>query len=30
VWPNITEMKAPAADSEDWAGKPDKLQYLER
>lgn len=30
VWPNITEMKTPPADAEDWANKPNKLQYLER
>ena len=29
-WPVITEMKAPAEDAEEWDGKPDKLQYLER
>ena len=30
VWPNITEMKDAPADAEEWAGKLDKLQYLER
>ena len=30
VWPNITEMKEAPADAEEWAGKPNKLQYLER
>lgn len=30
VWPNITEQKAPAPDSAEWDGVPDKLQYLER
>ena len=29
-WPVITEMKPAPADAEEWAGKPDKLQYLER
>jgi len=30
VWPNITERKEPPADAEDWAGKPNKLELLER
>ena len=30
IWPNITEHKHHAADAEDWDGKPNKLQYLER
>ena len=30
VWPNITEMKDPPADSEKWRDVSDKLQYLER
>jgi ferredoxin len=30
VWPTITEVKAPAADAEDWNGKPGKLDLLER
>lgn len=30
IWPVITEQKEPLADSEEWDGKPDKLQYLER
>tara|TARA_R100000322_G_scaffold79913_3_gene50079 strand:+ start:702 stop:1118 length:417 start_codon:yes stop_codon:yes gene_type:complete len=29
-WPNITEQKAPPADAEEWDGKSDKLQYLEK
>ena len=29
-WPVITEKKEPPADAEDWDGKDDKLQYLER
>jgi len=30
VWPNITEIKPAPPDAEEWAGKPNKLQYLER
>jgi ferredoxin len=30
IWPNITEMKEAMPDAEEWDGKPDKLQYLER
>ena len=30
IWPNITEMKASPPDAEEWEGKPNKLQYLER
>jgi ferredoxin len=26
----ITEKGEPPADAEDWDGKPDKLQHLER
>jgi len=29
-WPVITERKDPLPDAEQWDGKPDKLQYLER
>ena len=29
-WPVITEQKDPPPDAEEWNGKPDKLQYLER
>ena len=29
-WPVITEKKDAPADAEEWDGKPDKLQYLER
>ncbi|HEC85774.1 MAG: ferredoxin [Candidatus Parabeggiatoa sp. nov. 2] len=29
-WPVITERKAPLTEAEQWDGKPDKLQYLER
>jgi ferredoxin len=30
VWPVITEMKDSPPDAEEWEGKPNKLQYLER
>ncbi len=30
VWPNISEMKDPPADAEEWAEVKDKIQYLER
>lgn len=29
-WPVITEKKDPLPDAEEWDGKPDKLQYLEK
>ena len=29
-WPNITEKKAPPHDHEEWAGKPNKFDLLER
>lgn len=29
-WPVITEKKEPPADAEEWDGKPDKLDLLER
>jgi ferredoxin len=29
-WPVITEIREPLADSEDWDGKPNKLELLER
>ena len=29
-WPVISQRKAAAPDAEEWDGKPDKLQYLER
>ncbi len=29
-WPVITEQKAAPDDADEWLGKPDKLQYLER
>ena len=30
VWPVITEMKDAPADAEEWDGKPNKLELLER
>ncbi|MEC8471630.1 MAG: DUF3470 domain-containing protein, partial [Pseudomonadota bacterium] len=30
VWPNLTEKKEPLSEAEQWADKPNKLQYLER
>ena len=30
LWPVITEQKDPLPDAEEWDGKPNKLQYLER
>ncbi len=30
VWPNISEMKDPPADVDEWAEVKDKLKYLER
>ena len=30
VWPLITEMKDSPADAEEWDGKPNKLELLER
>jgi len=29
-WPVINKKKEAPPDAEDWDGKPDKLQYLER
>ena len=29
-WPVITEMKPPLPDAEQWDGKKNKLEYLER
>jgi ferredoxin len=29
-WPVITEQKDALPDAEEWDGKPDKLQYLQR
>jgi ferredoxin len=28
IWPNITKKRVPPADSKEWEGKPDKLQYF--
>ncbi|MFT5259480.1 MAG: ferredoxin [Saprospiraceae bacterium] len=30
IWPVITEVRGPLDDAEDWKGKPDKLQHLDR
>jgi ferredoxin len=30
VWPNITELKAPPKDAEDWLGAEDKLVMLKK
>ena len=30
VWPVINQVKTAPADADEWNGKPDKLQYLER
>ncbi|HRX72311.1 MAG TPA: DUF3470 domain-containing protein, partial [Candidatus Competibacteraceae bacterium] len=29
-WPVITEKKDPPPDAQNWDGKPDKLQYLNK
>lgn len=29
-WPVITSRKEPLADAEEWDGKPNKLEFLER
>jgi ferredoxin len=29
-WPVITEKREPLPDADEWNGKPDKLQYLEK
>lgn len=29
-WKNITRRKSPLPEADEWNGKPDKLQYLER
>jgi len=29
-WPNITQIGDQPADREEWNGKADKLQYLEK
>lgn len=30
LWPNIVEKKEPLPDAEEWDGKPDKTDMLER
>jgi ferredoxin len=30
IWPVITQMKDALPDADEWKGKPNKLQYLER
>ena len=30
IWPNLTEKKESFPEAEQWADKPNKLQYLER
>ncbi len=30
AWPVISEVKPAPADADEWNGKPDKLQYLQR
>jgi ferredoxin len=30
IWPNISEIKDPPEDAEEWNGKPGKLALLER
>lgn len=30
LWPNIVEKKDPLPDAEEWDGKPDKTDMLER
>lgn len=30
IWPNITEIKDPPADAEDWKETPNKRELLER
>lgn len=30
IWPVISEKKPALADADEWNGKPDKLQYLEK
>jgi ferredoxin len=30
TWPSISEVKDALPDADEWNGKPDKLQYLER
>jgi ferredoxin len=30
VWPSITEVKSALEDADEWNGKPNKMQYLEK
>lgn len=30
IWPVITQQKEAPEDADEWLGKPDKLDYLER
>jgi ferredoxin len=30
IWPNITDQKEPPSDAEEWNGKPNKRELLER
>src|SRR5512147_2077662 len=30
TWPGITEVKEPPEGADEWKGKPDKLQYLQK
>jgi len=30
IWPVITEQKPPPDDAQEWDGRPDKLELLER
>jgi ferredoxin len=30
IWPNITEKKESLPDAEEWDGKPNKIEQLER
>jgi ferredoxin len=29
IWPNISEIKTPLPDADEWKNKPDKLKFLE-
>ncbi|MCE3239463.1 MAG: Ferredoxin 1 [Gammaproteobacteria bacterium] len=29
-WPNITRMKAAPPDADEWANRPNKIEYLEK
>ena len=30
AWPSITEVKSALEDADEWKGKPDKLQFLQK